>query len=67
VLAGAVVGLAAAQACSHGQDTHKQPDSCGSYCYGEQCSRPLLELMVLIAYIGLYPETFRQRPRERLT
>jgi len=67
VLVGAAVGLAAAQACSHGQDTAKQPDGCGTYCYDEQGSRPLVELMVLISYIGLYPETFRQQPRERLT
>jgi len=67
VLVGAAVGLATAQACSHGQDTDEQPDSCGSDCYGEQGSRPLLALVVFIAYIGLRPETFSRRPREQLT
>ncbi len=36
VLVGATLGLAAAQTCSHGQDTAKQPDSYDTDCYGEQ-------------------------------
>ena len=63
-LGDAAVGLAAAQACSHGQDTSKQPDSYGSHCDGKQRSHPALALMVFTAYIGLAPEIFRRRTRE---